>query len=149
MLASVKLISHKRPPTHPPRSFLLHSQKQEFSPRLCSLSSLKKNTTNDHLSTRFKTTVDGGRSCGRTHLVFVLFYSRLGHRIDGRESGDQVQMRSFMPRLQKLNYLCPAAAAERTAGGKEGRGRGADKSQPYAWDSSLLISPLFSLLLML
>lgn len=53
--------------------------------------------------------------------MFVLFYSRLGHRIDGRESGDQVQMRSFMPRLQKLNYLCPAAAAERTAGGKEGR----------------------------
>lgn len=58
----------------------------------------------------------------RTHLVFVLFYSRLGHRIDGRESGDQVQMRSFMPRLQKLNYLCPAAAAERTAGGKGGGG---------------------------
>lgn len=63
-----------------------------------------------------------GRWGGRTHLVFALFYSRLGHRIDDRESGDQVQMRSFMPRLQKLNYLCPAAAAaaaERTAGGKE------------------------------
>lgn len=78
----------------------------------------------------------------RTHLVFVLFYSRLGHRIDGRESGDQVQMRSFMPRLQKLKYLCPAAAAAaaeraqegRKAGRTGGRGRGADKSQqPYAW----------------
>lgn len=54
--------------------------------------------------------------------MFVLFYSRLGHRIDGRESGDQVQMRSFMPRLQKLKYLCPAAAAAAAAdGSREGR----------------------------
>lgn len=59
--------------------------------------------------------------------MFVLFYSRLGHRIDGRESGDQVQMRSFMPRLQKLKYLRPAAAAaaaERTAGGERKEGEG-------------------------
>lgn len=46
-------------------------------------------------------------------MFVVLFYSRLGHRIDGEESGDQVQMRSFTPRLKKKTELalCPAAAA--------------------------------------
>ncbi|CAB1459493.1 unnamed protein product [Pleuronectes platessa] len=60
--------------------------------------------------------------------------------VDGRESGDQVQMRSFMPRLQKLKWLlCPAAAAERTAGGTALRGEGSRHQQPYARDSSLMI----------
>lgn len=63
--------------------------------------------------------------------MFVLFYSCLGHRIDGRESGDQVQMRSFMPRLQKLNYLCPApAAAAAAAEHCEREGREAGGGEP-------------------
>lgn len=59
-------------------------------------------------------------------------------------------MRSFMPRLQKLRLLCPAAAAERSFaersgadGGREGGGGGGGRQkQPYAgWDSSRMASP--------
>lgn len=55
-------------------------------------------------------------------------------------------MRSFMPRLQKLNYLCPAAAAERTTGGEGREGEGSRQKPAICLgflsnDFSLLFSP--------
>lgn len=136
----MKLISPERPPTHPPPSFLPFSdRKREFSPRRsCQIP--RKTTFGHPASSLFFYEHYIGGEGSRTYLVFALFYSRLGHRIDGRESGDQVQMRSFMPRLQKLEELCVAAAVAAAAQAGSQGGGGAPSRADNSQAASLLRS---------
>lgn len=133
-------------PTHTssrgPSSFLV--KKQEFFRRGRSVKFVKNNNNKRSPGQPVKPT-----SAGPLVLtsLFVLFYSRLGHRIDGRESGDQVQMRSFMPRLQKTEpppscCCCCCCGADGRREVREGEG---SESQPYARDSSLMAPALLCL----
>lgn len=145
MLASVKLISPERPPTHPPPSFLLFWPKT----RVFAAAVAVKFQEKQHSVTRVADiSIDNTMVAREIELTSCLCYFIPVSVIGSTAGKAEIRFRwdhschGFKNWSTSVLLLLAAAAAERTAAGKEERGEGsrADNSQPYAWDSSLMIS---------